>query len=233
MVWDAAHQHDVFVNYTCRNCGKTTKTFALWVVPIPPYDARIYKYGEYPQFGPPTPSRLLSLIREDRDLFLKGRRCENQDLGIAAFGDYRRVVEHEKGRIFGEIKRVAQKLNAPAELMRELDAAAQEKQFTKAVGAIKQALPQALWIDGHNPLTLLHDALSEGLHNDSDEECLELATAIRVVLTELAERAAQALSDQAELKEAVGRLLQKSRVKQAVQESLADVAATSSTKSNA
>jgi hypothetical protein len=69
------------------------------------------------------------------------------------------------------------------------------------------AIPEAILIDRHNPLTLLHSALSEGLHAQTDEECLELATSIRVVLTELADRISVALKEEAELKTAVNRLL--------------------------
>jgi hypothetical protein len=47
------------------------------------------------------------------------------------------------------------------------------------------------------------------LHNGTDEECLELAQDIRVVLTELAERISQALKDEAELNTAVSRLMTK------------------------
>ncbi len=74
---------------------------------------------------------------------------------------------------------------------------------------MKDAIPESLRIRGHNPLTLLHPALSEGLHDKSDAECLELATSIRVVLTELADRISQALKDEAELTSAVTRLLKK------------------------
>jgi hypothetical protein len=73
----------------------------------------------------------------------------------------------------------------------------------------RAAIPQTLLINGQNPLTLLHSALSEGLHAKSDEDCLELATSIRLVLMELAERIATALKDEAELRNAVNRLLKK------------------------
>jgi hypothetical protein len=64
-----------------------------------------------------------------------------------------------------------------------------------------------LIVNGHNPLTLLHSAVSEGLHEHTDEECLELATTIRVVLTDLAERIGLALKDQTELNAAVTKLM--------------------------
>jgi hypothetical protein len=62
---------------------------------------------------------------------------------------------------------------------------------------------------GDNPLILLHSALSEGLHAQTDEQCLELAQAVRVVLAELAERIGQALKDEAELNAAISRLMKR------------------------
>jgi hypothetical protein len=45
-----------------------------------------------------------------------------------------------------------------------------------------------------------------GLHNQSDEKCLELAKDIRLILAEMSELLGQALKDERELKEAVSRL---------------------------
>jgi hypothetical protein len=64
-----------------------------------------------------------------------------------------------------------------------------------------------LLINGHNPLTLLYSALSIGIHEQTDEKCLELAHDVRVVLIELSERFGQALKDEAELDSAVSRLM--------------------------
>jgi len=64
-------------------------------------------------------------------------------------------------------------------------------------------------INGNNPLTPLHTALSEGLHVQTDEECLALATHIRVVMMALAKQLASALADDAELNLAVTQLVKK------------------------
>jgi len=149
----------------------------------------------------------LRLFGQERENFLKGRRCESQGLGIGAFSYYRRVVENQKKMIFDEIIRVAEKISAPPETIAALKAARDETQFSKSLQSAKVAIPQALLINGHNPLTLLHTALSDGLHGRSDEECLELAQDIRVVLSELADRLGQSLKDDAELNTAVTRLL--------------------------
>ncbi|MBB3176248.1 hypothetical protein [Variovorax sp. Sphag1AA] len=167
------------------------------------------KFGERPQFGPPTPARVTTLVGSARDYYFKGTRSENQGLGIAAFAYYRRVVEDRKAEIFAEIRRVASKLGGSTELLAELDAAAKEQQFSAAVAMVKHGIPASLMINGHNPLTLLHAALSEGLHAQTDAECLELATSIRVVLTDFVERVGNALRDEAALTAAVSRLMSK------------------------
>lgn len=194
-----------FLIYVCRNCKRSHKRFSV-LIELAGNDYRVTKYGELPAFGPPTPARALKLIGKDRELFLKGRRCELQGLGIGAFTYYRRVIEDQRVRIFDEIIRVLETTDPSNEVIAELKAAKTEQQFTKSIEAIKHALPSSLLVNGHNPLRLLHSALSEGVHVLTDEECLTIATAARTVLFEFSDRLAQALRDDAELSRAVALL---------------------------
>jgi hypothetical protein len=109
---------DVPLMYRCRNCSISTKTFALRVVKKgnSEFDGVVTKFGELPPYGPPVPSRVISLIGPDRDLFLRGRHAENMGLGIGAFAYYRRVVENQKGRLIVKIGDVAKKLGASSEI---------------------------------------------------------------------------------------------------------------------
>lgn len=200
-----------YVYYECKNCGVTSKVYSISAeFTLNQPSGLMFKFGEYPQFGPPTPAKVVRILGDEKEYYFKGRRSENQGLGIAAFAYYRRVVENQKDKIFDEIIRTVKKINPEdTHLIAELEAAKRENQFSKAVESIKHAIPQVLLIDGHNPLTLLHSALSEGLHAKTDEECLELATSIRIVLTELVERMCTALKDTAELKSAVSRIIKK------------------------
>ncbi|HLX15743.1 MAG TPA: hypothetical protein VKS24_11120 [Bradyrhizobium sp.] len=201
---------NIFLKYVCSNCRASTKQFALRTSHSgkQEYNGNAFKFGELPAFGPPTPQRLLKLLENQRQNFLAGRRCENQGLGIGAFAYYRRVVEHQKGRILEEITKVAEMLNASPGTLDLFAQAQAETQFSKSIDLVKNAIPQSLLIQGHhNPLTLLHSALSKGLHAESDESCLDLAQSIRLVLAELAERLSTALKNDAELNAAVSRLL--------------------------
>ena len=218
--------------YRCCNCQHKTKHISLnmtldredpglsvsqdEVWEIPSVAGFAINYGELPPFGPPTPSRLIKLIGPDRNLFLKGRRSENLGLGVGAFAYYRQVVERQKDRLITEIAKVAQKHGASVETLELFGKAINETQFSKAVHEIRDAIPQALLIDGHNPLSLLHDALSEGIHAGTDEDCLELATAIRTILAKLSENITHVLKDEAELKNSLTRLLNRKNKQQAL-----------------
>jgi hypothetical protein len=208
--------YNLFLTYKCSNCLITEKVFSVSVKmdASPTYvvsSGDALKFGEVPAFGPQTSSRLIKLIGPDRDAFLSGRRCENQGLGIGAFVYYRRVVENQKTRILEEILRVAERVSAKPDTLVILKNAIKEVQFSRALDIAKPAIPESLLINGHNPLGLLHDALSEGLHALTDSECLELAGSIRIVLAELSDRLAAALKDEVELQQALGTLMNRKR----------------------
>jgi hypothetical protein len=200
---------NLFFVYKCRNCKSSSKTFAVTAIcSSTDQPSLVIKIGERPAFGAATPARLISLIGPDKDYFLQGRRAENLGLGIGAFAYYRRVVENQKGRLIREIAKVVKRLGADETILQQFEKAANETQFDRAINDVKGAIPQSLLIRGHNPLKLLHSALSEGIHAQSDAECLDIATSIRVVLAELADRITTALKEEAELTSAVNRLLQ-------------------------
>jgi len=203
-----------FLYYLCNNCGHCMKTYAVEMTSSEVEGVgEVFKYGEAPSFGAHLPSKLISLIGPERELFLKGRRAENQGLGVGAFAYYRRVIESQKIRIIEEIIKAAQRLSATKDALDELNRAKSETRFYDALQMVKHALPSGIMIQGQNPLTLLHDALSGGLHGETDEACLASATSIRVVMAALAKQLSAVMEDDAELNAAVAHLLKKKAAK--------------------
>jgi hypothetical protein len=203
---------DSILFYSCGKCRADVKSYAVRLLGdesmlMTLATASVAKLGEWPPFSFRTPARVNSLIGPDRDLFFKGRRAESEGLGVGALAYYRRIVEDQKGRLPDEIIRVARRLNAPSDAVARLEAAKAETQFSKAVDMVRDAVPPSLLVKGHNPLKLLRAALSRNLHGASDEECLRVAHAIRVVLFEFAVKLGQAMKDESELNSAVARLL--------------------------
>jgi hypothetical protein len=170
---------------------------------------KIMKIGESPRFGEPRPNPVKGVLDDEIGFFERGYRAETDGLGIGAFGYYRRFVESHKDKIVAAIRKVAVAQNMPASKLAAIDRAATKREFKQAVETIKDGIPSSLFINGHNPLTLLHNALSAGLHNEDDVECLSLAQDIRTVLVGMAERTIAALKDSAELNAAVTRLGQR------------------------
>jgi hypothetical protein len=206
-----------FIDYQCKNCGLEKKTYALEInvdfteaedkeygAPLRP--ASVMKLGEFPPYVPHTPRDLLGLLGEQKELYLKGRRAENYGLGIGAFTYYRRVVEDQKAQLLARIRDVAEREGAPSETLGRITQAAEAREFKRSVELISDAMPNSLRIDGHNPLQLLHTALSVGVHELTDNDCHERAGTIRAVLIGFAQRVANALHDDAELRAAVSKL---------------------------
>lgn len=197
-----------FLKYTCRDCGEASKTFCVISQPTDENgNGCAVKIGEFPELHLELPASMEKFLGDDYSLFVKGLTCEKRGLGIGAFTYYRRVVESQKDHLITEVLRVAEKLGASTEVTERLKKAQRERQFSRAVEAIKGAIPESLHVDSHNPFKLLHDALSICVHAESDEQCLRMAHSIRLVLADLCERIRLALGEQEELRTAVSGLL--------------------------
>lgn len=199
-----------YYQYLCCDCGLSSKVFALEIKRSAYAEGgmtfEVIKFGEQPSFGPPIPAKAMTLVGPDREAFLKGRRAESMGLGVGAFAYYRRVIENQKGRIFDEFIRVLRATLPGDPVIDDLERAKGETQFSKSFHAIKHAIPTSLLINGQNPISLLHTALSEGIHALADEECLEYASAIRTILFETSDRLASAMSDDREVSRAISLL---------------------------
>lgn len=221
------------LSYVCRHCLVHTKLIAVMA-----RTARLEgwksshgcaaKLGEWPPFGPHIPTKAIELFSPYRDLFFQGRRAESQGMGVGAFAYYRRVVESSKDLIFEQIIKVLKRTGSQKDstFAADLETAKKQPQFTTAVDSIKAALPESLMVKGKNPLLLLHKALSHDLHAGTDEEALEKAQAIRLVLVELAERMAHVMKDDRELTDAVKLLDAKPTVRESPAEDHPDESAT-------
>lgn len=198
-----------FLEFVCRDCGRYQHTFAVmvWRAAAGP-DVEVLKLGQFPPFGAPVPARIATLLgKEDIILYRKGKRAEAQGLGIGAAGYFRRIVDNQWKRLVEELRDAAAKLGVVD--LSPYETALKEISFSKAVDGLKDAIPQKLLIlDNQNPLTLLYRPLSVELHTLSDEQCLQQAGDIRVVLTALLENISEVLADHNELKEAAKRLSQ-------------------------
>jgi hypothetical protein len=200
-----------FLAYTCRDCGRWMKTFALILSPnltAKPTVLTAIKLGEYPPFGSHLAKRLQDMLsKTDLELYRKGLRTEREGHGIGAAAYFRRVVDNQWKALVKKLHDAAEKLGTPPEKLKVFQEALEQPQFSTAVEMLKDAIPARLLIlDGRNPLTLLYRPLSVQIHELSDEQCLQQAADIRVVLNETFDNISRVLKDDETLKAAVSRL---------------------------
>lgn len=201
-----------FIPYNCRDCGRWQKTFAVILSPsdvkTSPVILTAMKLGEYPPFGSHLAKRLQGMLsKTDLDLYRKGIRAEREGQGIGAAAYYRRVVDNQWKTLVKKLQDAAQKVGTAPERLKIFDEALKQPQFSTAVDLLKDAIPPKLLIlDGRNPLTLLYRPLSVQIHDLSDEQCLQQAADIRVVLNETFDNISRVLKEDEDLKAAVARL---------------------------
>lgn len=107
--------------------------------------------------------------------------CENNNFGIGAFAYYRRIVEEIIDELLDSIFELIE-LKDKEKYEIALIETKNTRVTQNKINLVKDLLPTSLCPDGYNSLGLLHNALSKGLHCQTDEECLENAIQIREVL---------------------------------------------------
>lgn len=170
------------VEYTCTGCEK--ENFWCWLE-VNTQEKWIRKIGQVPPWSKNSDKNLEKLIVSHQDYYRKGLICESQGFGIGAYAYYRRIIEE----IIGELLESIEDLIEPSGKEEYLKALKEVKKTIVAkekIALVKDLLPSILRPKGLNPLSILHSGLSEGIHSDSDERCLELAQDIREILVFLA-----------------------------------------------
>jgi hypothetical protein len=111
--------------------------------------------------------------------------------------------------LVSSVLEVAQATIASPAQIELLKKAQSETRFSKAIEMLRDiaAIPAVLLIDGHNPLSLLHDLLSEGIHQLNDQECLERSQEAEVILCEIADRMQIAMTERKTVKAAISSIM--------------------------
>ena len=166
------------LRYICTSCRKGVRHFYVQFGPSAEY---VLKIGQHPAWSVALDRNLERALGKWSDLYKKGLVCESQAYGVGAFAYYRRIVEQVIDQLLEDISTLIPEAdrNAYSAALAQTKATrvAQDK-----IALVKDLLPPILRPDGMNPLGVLHEALSAGLHAGTDEECAALAAEVREVL---------------------------------------------------
>lgn len=171
------------------------------------------KVGQYPEWSIEMDKQLEKELGGHSQLYEKGLISEAQGYGIGAFAYYRQITETVIDGLLDSIV----DLFEGDEKVRYESALAETKKTTatqKKIDLVKDLLPVSLRPDGMNPLSTLHSALSEGLHAETDGDCLDYAEEIRSVLTYLVNQVERSKSSSKSFTASMRKILDKRSGKQ-------------------
>jgi hypothetical protein len=167
---------------TCFSCKQQQIFITLRVYPDSKSKTGWYalKVGQYPAVEITPEKEILNFLEEkDKSFYKKALMCLSQGYGIGAFAYFRRVLENQ-------IKKIIQDLiEAEVENYEKIKVIYEnfEKshQMSNLIENVGRFLPASFKLLGDNPLHLLYQQMSGGIHEFEEESCLEKSRNLDII----------------------------------------------------
>jgi len=177
----------VHVQGVCQSC-KTKIDFLIRSTSDKDWDKRqdgmtitIQKVGQFPSYEIGLNTALKKYLNdEDQSNYKKALVCLSTSYGIGAYAYLRRVIENEIKRIIQDIAGLD--FDGAEYVRTAYEAFKVDFQMSKLIDVVNKYLPGSLKELGDNPIRLLYEQLSGGIHEFTDEQCIEKAHYIDVLL---------------------------------------------------
>jgi hypothetical protein len=168
------YKQDLVLNIFCEEPQPKNNNF-------PQSSYFIRKIGQYPPFDiKPELEISKFLSKEDLEYYKRGLMNLSSNYGIGAFAYFRRITENEIKNICLKLSELD--IDGADGIKGALDKYYDNHQMSNLIEEVYKFLPSSLKQLGDNPLQLLYDQLSGGIHKYSEEECYDKAIAIDILL---------------------------------------------------
>ena len=164
------------------------------------------KVGQNPSWNIDMDKELEKMLGEHSEYYKRGLICESQGYGIGAYAYFRRIAEDIIDELLKSILDLV-KESEKEKYKEKLGEVKKEKNAENKISLVKDLLPESLKVDGMNPLKRLYGVLSQGIHNETDEECMDKAEAIRGILVFLVNQVIRTKSDKKSFTEGMKKIL--------------------------
>jgi len=144
---------------------------------------RIQKIGQYPPLSISLPRALeKNLGAEATQLYKKAQINRNEGYGLGAVIYIRRVVEDKTEELIEVVAQLAEAHSVGADVIKKIRAAKETRTaYDQKLQIAATVIPASLIVDGVNPLAVLYDLVSAGLHDLTEEQCIAIADKTRTV----------------------------------------------------
>lgn len=168
--------------YKCNGCGNA---FRCWIeVPFEWTEGEkwIRKVGQLPAYDITVSADLRNALREDTKLYKHALICMSQSFGVGACAYLRRTLENQIAPLFQIVYEVREEEGADEKELLTIRDVINSKTAEEKIRLANQVLPASLVVQGDNPLELIYDRLSAGLHRQDEAECMGIADEASKVL---------------------------------------------------
>jgi hypothetical protein len=168
----------VTITYQCRNCGKHNQRYMyVWQA------SGFWKVGQVPELVEKIDPKLNRVLGDSRNLYTKAVRSRSFGFGIGAVSYLRRIIEDTTDSLI-DLLREEKWDGWDEEERSQFDAAQKNFQYSQKIEyAAEKILPAAVFVNGRDSFTALHDVTSHGLHGLSEEKCLALFDRCNLIFT--------------------------------------------------
>jgi hypothetical protein len=168
------------------------------------HDTNIFvkKVGAFPQIKI-LPNKIITKYfkKETNTWYFKGINALNENYGIGSFAYFRRIIEKELINIIEDIKTLPD--SHKSEIDKLLEKHNENPKVSTIYSNIFEYLPNSLKDLGDNPIKLLYNQTSEGLHSMTEEQCLNKAKNILKLLNFVIKKINEEKSEIRELREII------------------------------
>lgn len=187
----------------CQSCKKNQAYFLLYVsTSLEERKIFIEKIGVSPQIRSLPKQEVTKFFdRESNTWYFKAINAISDNYGIGSLAYFRRIIEKELIHIIEEIKKLPDAHSL--EIQALLDEHKQHPTVSTIYENIFQHLPNSLKSLGDNPIKLLYNQTSEGLHSMTEDKAMEKSRIIKQLLDFVIVKINEERSNIQSLKEAI------------------------------
>ena len=191
----------------CSYCNRFRIDFLIKVFKDKTDNLFARKIGAYPPFEILPDKEILNYLNEQHQEFYKKALMNfSTGYGIGAFAYLRRITEETIKRVIQDI--ISLELSGYDKVKDALDDYNRSHAMSTLLSSINPYLPKALLDVGDNPLRLLYESASKGIHEMSEEECLDKAELINVLLQFVIKKINEEKGTTKDVREAIKKLRQ-------------------------
>ena len=201
------------LKYLCMSCESFYRYFLL---KIDKKNGILMKVGQDPSFTLKANKEITKVLPKEMLIFYeKGLLSEYHGHGIAAFSYFRRVLEEIIGDLLELIPDLmSEELKEEKEFELALKEARKTHRAKEKIAFVKDLLPSILILDGGiNPLQILYEELSAGMHDKNDEECLIQAEILKTTMNHFIKQLMVRKRDNEKLKANLNKILEERQKK--------------------